>query len=209
MPLNPAGIYYADNSTNMSIADITAAMADSIGDIINQVVTTAIPPGIVAESALPGAPSGWLLCRGQAISRTTYADLFAAIGTTWGAGDGSTTFNVPDIQGRVTVGQSVSGTFAALNNKGGAETVTLTEAQMPSHTHTDAGHVHASQYPNNTGGGTGYFGGLNNTIQTYQTGVTYNGTLTQTGNANIQYTGGSQAHTNLQPYIVVNYIIKY
>lgn len=209
MPLNPAGIYYADNSTNMSIADITAAMADSIGDIINQVVTNAVPPGIVAESALPGAPAGWLLCRGQAISRTTYATLFAAIGTTWGAGDGSTTFNLPDIQGRVTVGQSVSGTFAALNNKGGVETVTLTEAQMPSHTHTDSGHDHAQQFPNNSGGGTHYFGGLNATIQTYQNGVQYAGLDTQHASANIQPTGGGQAHLNLQPFIVVNYIIKY
>lgn len=209
MPLNPAGIYYADTSTTMSIADITAAMADSIGDIIDQVVTNAIPPGIIAESAMETAPAGWLLCRGQAVSRTDYPALFAAIGTTYGAGNGSTTFNLPDVQGRVTVGKSVSGTFAAMNNKGGAETHTLTTDQMPSHSHSDAGHSHGMQYSNNTGGGTRFVGGMNNTIQSYQTGLDYNGIMTQSGFASLQPTGGGQAHNNLQPYIVVNYIIKY
>jgi microcystin-dependent protein len=79
-------------------------------------------------------PSGWLLCDGSAVSRTTYAALFAAIGTTYGAGNGSTTFNVPDLRGRTPVGADPTGVnlpdnHPALGATGGAETQTLTPAE--------------------------------------------------------------------------------
>ncbi|HYL49486.1 MAG TPA: tail fiber protein, partial [Stellaceae bacterium] len=110
----------------------------------------AVPSGVVVPFAGASAPSGWLLCYGQAVSRTTYATLFATIGTTFGSGDGSTTFNLPDLRGRAAFGVDNMGGAAAnrvtsggsgingsaLGAVGGAETVTLTQAQMPSHSHS-------------------------------------------------------------------------
>lgn len=126
--------------------------------------------GAVLDFAGTTAPEGWLLCYGQAVSRETYANLFAIIGTTFGAGNGSTTFNLPDCRGRVgagkddmggtaasrltTAGASING--ATLGASGGAQTHALTAAQNaqhshgvtdPTHTHTvyDPGHSHTQQ----------------------------------------------------------------
>ena len=90
-----------------------------------------MPAGMVMDYAGNTVPSGWLLCDGSAISRTTYARLFAAIGTTWGSGDGSTTFNLPP-GGIVTVGyKSTDSDFNAVGKQGGAKTHTLTDAEIP------------------------------------------------------------------------------
>lgn len=119
--------------------------------------------GTVLDFAGTTAPNGWLMCYGQTVSRSTYANLFAAIGTTYGAGDGSTTFNLPDARGRAVIGKDDMGGTAAgritaagghgingttLGSTGGAQSHTLTTAQMPSHTHAntlnDPGHTHAN-----------------------------------------------------------------
>ncbi|MGE4425009.1 MAG: phage tail protein [Solirubrobacteraceae bacterium] len=96
------------------------------------------PAGVVSDFAGDTAPDGWLLCDGSAVSRTTYASLFAVIGTKYGSGNGSTTFNLPDTRGRVTVGAGQGGgltdrTLAALF---GVEAHQLTTTQMPSHNHS-------------------------------------------------------------------------
>lgn len=130
-------------------------------DVVSVANNATQPVGSVMDFAGSAAPSGWLLCAGQAVSRTTYAALFAVIGTTWGAGDGTTTFNVPDLRGRVTAGKddmggsaagrlTNSGTGnpgingAALGAAGGVDRVTLTQAQLASHAHavTDPTHTH-------------------------------------------------------------------
>jgi microcystin-dependent protein len=109
-----------------------------------------LPFGMVVDYAGTSAPSLWLLCYGQAISRTTYSDLFSAISTTYGTGDGSTTFNLPDCRGRVTAGQDDMGGVSAdrltglangvngdtLGASGGLESFTLATANLPSHSHT-------------------------------------------------------------------------
>jgi hypothetical protein len=124
-------------------------------------INLGISPGLLFDYAGGAAPTGFLLCDGSAVSRTTYSGLFAAIGTTWGAGDGSTTFNVPDLRRRTTIGSggtSISGPANTVGATGGAETITLATGNLPphthgvninsgtesaAHTHYDSGHAHA------------------------------------------------------------------
>lgn len=105
-----------------------------------------VPAGTVVMHAGASSPDGWLLCDGNAYSRTDYPDLFAACGTTWGAGDGSTTFNVPDLRGRFPLGAGTGPGLPANSpgGIGGTHTITLDVTQMPNHAHTigDHGHVH-------------------------------------------------------------------
>lgn len=163
------------------------------------------PTGSVMPFAGSSAPQGWFLAQGQTISRTTYAGLFAVIGTTYGAGNGSTTFHLPDLRGKVPVGLSVTELeFRYLNDRGGAKSHTLTTAQMPSHTHTQNAHTHPQNITANAGGTA-----VRNDYTADARGVPYNqGANTNATVATNQNTGGGGAHNNLQPYITLNYIIK-
>lgn len=176
------------------------------GDSVNfgQIQSIAAP-GVVVMYAGTTAPSGALMCNGAAVSRTAYARLFAAIGTAYGAGDGSTTFNVPNLNGRVVVGVGSAGGLGAT---GGAAEVTLTEAQIPSHAHTgrtdDAGAHSHSTFKRTEGVNTGTW---------WEAEVVAGENRTSTdGNHSHSFatnlTGGGQAHNNMQPYVVMNYIIK-
>lgn len=95
-------------------------------ELIDLIAQQIVPSGIVKLFAGNTAPDGWLFCKGQAISRTTYADLFEAIGIAYGSGDGSTTFNVPNLSGKMPVGVSDSDTDFDLGDTGGAKTKALT-----------------------------------------------------------------------------------
>jgi len=124
------------------LCDFFSWFLDSDGAISTaaktEIASFLLPPGFVSYSASANAGDGWLLANGQAVSRTTYAALFSAIGTRYGAGDGSTTFNVPDIQGRSPIGAgSGSGlTFRDINSpQVGEETHLQTIAEMPAHDH--------------------------------------------------------------------------
>lgn len=137
-------------------------------------------------------PSGWLDTNQAAISRTTYAALFAVIGTTWGAGDGSTTFDLPHKDGRVTVGKKAGDSdFDTLGENGGSKVHTLTIAEMPAHDHNvsvksgAAGGTTRIDYVTNSGSGANQ---ITNAAQTR---------------------GGGGSHPNLQPYVIMNYIIKF
>lgn len=148
------------------------------------------PIGAITSYAGNTAPTNWLICDGSAISRTTYADLFDAIGTTYGVGDGSTTFNLPNLKGRVITGLDSSQTeFDTLGETGGEKAHTLTIAEMPSHKHNMRVKQNASGFSD------GYPAGGN----TYEY---------SNNEYPIQNTGGGQPHNNLQPYITLNYIIK-
>ena len=164
------------------------------------------PSGVVSQFAGSSAPDGYLLCKGQAISRATYAELFTAIGTTYGAGNGSTTFNVPNLQGRVPVGVSDSDGDFDLSDNGGAKTHTLTTAQMPAHNHTQSAHSHVlnTKLLRDYSWGVSSGGSAHIIDRIY--GNSNEGTTSQT--PGIQNTGGGLAHNNLQPYITMNYIIK-
>lgn len=184
------------------------------------------------------APQGYLLCDGSAVSRTDYADLFTVIGTTYGAGDGSTTFNVPNLSGRVVIG--VSSTHA-LASTGGAETVTLQTANLPSHTHTVPQHTHANTIlaktpslshtitqpafkynkPNGNNADTGSSNCVTGTetltasratsaavSDHAATACTMGGSITDCAALTATSSGGGGAHPNMQPYISVTYIIS-
>lgn len=96
--------------------------------------------GIISLFAGSTAPSGYLACDGSAVSRDTYSALFAVIGTTYGAGDGSTTFNLPDLSGRVAIGASTS---HAMGTTGGEESHVLTSGELAAHAHEVPQHGHA------------------------------------------------------------------
>jgi microcystin-dependent protein len=150
------------------------------------------PAGSLIPFAGSTAPNGYLLCDGTAVSRTTYAALFAAVGTTWGIGDGSTTFNLPNLARRTLVGSGGTGTGTlgnTLGSTGGAETHTLATSEIPAHTHTYT----EPDAPTATGAS----GAPTTTeIQTRTAGVA-------TGS-----TGGGGAHNNMQPSAVVKWLIK-
>jgi microcystin-dependent protein len=205
-----------DTSGNVTIADdldvggTTNLDNVDIDGTINQdgVIGRIAPTGVVLPFAGGTIPAGWLLCAGTAVSRTTYANLFAVIGTTYGVGDGSTTFNLPDMQSRVPAGVNTSDSnFVSLNTTGGAATVTLTSSEMPSHTHTQNSHIHHIWHPSYgyIGNVSGTFGAVinRNAIGNNTTGL-WTATATTATNQN---TGGGGAHSNLQPYISLYYII--
>ena len=147
--------------------------------------------GFIYPLASSIVPEGFLLCDGAEYSRTEYVELFAAIGTIYGTGDGSTTFNVPNLQTRVPVG---AGNEFSLGTTGGEVTHTLTVDEMPAHTH---------QFTNNQRAmtDTAELGGWGSPIQT----VASNDYLAQA--TQMLSTGGNQPHNNMQPYTIVNYII--
>lgn len=159
------------------------------------------------------APKGWMFCDGAAISRTTYAKLFSVIGTKYGAGDGSTTFALPNLQGRVPIGVSSSHALASI---GGAETHTLTTAQIPAHTHgskTLTGSINL-RYGSVTGGVGGIIGSTDTTwsgshaivSMTTQSNPKYH-TVKVTATHEHTSVGSGSAHNNMQPYLTINYII--
>jgi microcystin-dependent protein len=158
------------------------------------------PAGAIEAYAGSTAPTGWLLAYGQAVSRTTYANLFAVLSTTYGSGDGSTTFNLPDLRGRAIAGvDNMGGTDAGrlsisntLGTATGAETHTLSSAEMPSHRHDiqRSNSAATSVSPDASAH--------------YRISADSGATMTTTQN-----TGGGGAHNNMQPTIVLNYIIKF
>ncbi len=144
--------------------------------------------GVITMYGGTTVPLGTLLCDGSEVSRTTYSRLFDAIGTIYGAGNGTGTFNLPNLQGRVPVGLKASETiFNTLGNIGGTGAHTLTIAEIPAHTHTYLG----IQSQNAASG--------------VDTVAENSPRPTETSGS----TGGGQSHNNLQPYIVLNYIISY
>ncbi len=167
--------------------------------------------GFIGEIKMFGgnfAPRNWAFCDGQLLSINNNQALFSILGTTYG-GDGRTTFGLPDLRGRVAMhaGQGPGLSNHPLGQKAGAETVTLTENQIPSHTHVATTTVNADS---NAGASTTPVGNVwalhTEDITAY--GSTQNATMAAdavaVSNAN---SGGGQDHTNLQPYQVVNYII--
>jgi microcystin-dependent protein len=148
--------------------------------------------GVIVAFGGSVAPSKWILCDGSAISRADYSELFSIIGTAYGAGNGTTTFNVPDLKGRIPVGKSNSGVFQSLGDAVGEETHTLIEDELP----VIPSHAH----------------GLNagtNTVSVLSGGDYYVPDAMSGGASTLDEGGfgGGNSHNNIQPSLVVNYII--
>lgn len=168
---------------------------------------TAVTPGTSLGGYWNSVPSGYLFEDGSAVSRTTYADLFNVIGTTYGAGNGSTTFNLPDSRGRVGVNKNPSDSeFNTMGEKYGEKAHILTIAEMASHTHVQNAHNH-------NGAGIVYLsdGSFGGNAATTQNGASYGFTLIAQPSvvATNQNTGGGGSHNEIQPSIVKRYVIKY
>lgn len=188
--------------------------------------TFSMPAGMIFPYAGSSAPTGYLICDGAAISRTTYADLFTAIATTYGTGDGSSTFNLPDLRGRTIAGKGTGSTIASslfdasgtqdtLGATVGADDVALTEANLASHTHTVNSVTIGTLAPNTTGQNTPNSGGIlgtaldiNNGNLSTSTSSFINGIGTNSHTASLANTGSGTAHNNMQPTIILNYLIK-
>lgn len=197
-------------------------------------------PGLIYMFGGSVAPSGFLMCDGSAISRSTYADLFSSIGTTYGVGDGTTTFNLPDMSGRVPIGVSLD---IALGDFGGEETHTLLTNELPSHSHgiPSHGHTHTIKattpklthsitqpmftYQPTTGSRSSSEGSGSNWTKSNTTkaasrsanlaisnhttsSCTKTGSVTDCSAFDMASVGSDVAHSNMQPYITLNYIIS-
>lgn len=195
------------------------------------------PAGIIMPFAGTVAPQGCLFCDGSAVSRTTYAALFAVIGTTYGEGDGETTFNIPDLSGRVVIGVSNS---HAIGSTGGEEFVTLDSDQMAAHSHEVPQHGHENdigatmpELAHSITQPVYKYNNANKSNSTLGTGSVITGKSTQTAtrstNASVSAHaaaactvsgsvtpcaqldsgtfGGNGSHNNMQPYTAMNYII--
>ena len=214
----------ADATKNGMLRQVSGKATDFVDGTNNcQPIANLLPPGMVVDYAGPNIPSGWFLCNGQLVSRTLYSGLFSAIGTTYGAGDGSTTFAVPNFQGRVAAG--AGGSFGALGVLGGAATVVLAVGNMPSHSHSitdkvhshtatasDSGHTHNFTAVLGAAGGS-YQGGnpFSPSTATTQTGfanVTVSVAGAATGITATNAAGSGTAFSILNPYIAVYKIIK-
>jgi microcystin-dependent protein len=217
---NPDASSTTKGITKLSVDPVSAPIALGINDPIltgqsgsaidgstNKVwdtLATIFPPAMITPYGGSSAPTGWLLCDGSAVSRTTYAALFAVLSTTFGSGDGTTTFNLPDLRGRGLIGVG-TGTGGGANGNGaptggsalttralgdwlGEETHTLSSGEMPSHTHVVQTYASGSGGSNTIGRG-----GSNGTPEVDQ---------------NTNSAGSGSAHNNIQPVMTVNFIIK-
>lgn len=199
---------------SVSVDDVTIEVSSNELRVKDGAITQAklasdvLPPGIMMDYGGIVAPTGWFLCNGQAVSRTTYAALFAVINTSYGAGNGTTTFNVPDFRGRTAVG---SGTGSGLTTRAngdsfGEETHLLITNEMPGHSHTinDPGHTHTYN-AGSTAGGSGNFGFNRNGNNEFSPSGAISPAFV---GITINSSGGGAAHNNLQPSLVATKIIK-
>ncbi len=215
---SPEGLVYApqgslymrrDNSgASSSLYAKTTGVTFNTGWQAISADVLASPTGAIHMYAAATAPTGWLLCDGSAVSRTTYSNLFGVISTTYGAGDGSTTFNVPDLRGRAPVGFAASGGHVDVSTLGNSEGVAVAN-RRPKHrtSMNDPGHTHGVTNPGTEGSGFG---------NAFQAGTNANGFQTNAGAVTIASsttgitvgTGVSSDALDSPAYLVVNHIIK-
>lgn len=229
----------AGSALAVNVDDSTLEIASDIVRVKDSGITVAklaaavqallLPAGLIAPYGASTAPTGWLLCDGSAVSRTTYAALFAVLSTEFGAGNGTTTFNVPDLRGRAPIGlDNLGGTAASritsavagldgtdLGAAGGDQRQHAHTHTGPSHTHTGPSHQHtpnaiASFITTDHGAGDVYTIAAGTDIafrNVTQTSAAGTGATGSSGTGATGSTGGGNTQ-NVQPSIVVGYIIK-
>jgi microcystin-dependent protein len=207
----------AEDSAAAAATSAAAAAVSAAAALVSQLAAEAaavtavgLPVGgVIIWGNASTIPTGYHLCDGTAVSRTTYADAFAVWDVSCGVGDGSTTWNLPNIKGKVPCGyDATNANFNAVGKTGGAETHALVTAELAAHTHTgttasNGAHTHnidsstgdAVSDLNNTRGGTG-----KTTVTTSAGAHTHTFTSASSGSGT--------AHNNIQPYITVPYIIR-
>lgn len=201
-------VYESDGDLYYTNAGGVAVQITDGNDIVSNVVvppSPLMPSGTILDYAGITIPVGFLNCDGAAVSRVTYSDLFSALGTSWGVGNGSTTFNVPDLRGYTTIGagQHAGLSSRTLGQKTGTETHQLVIAELASHTHVQDAHAHVQQYAT-SGSGTNY----NTTGAGFTAAGTPSGINTNLTVATNQSTGSGTGHNNMQPSGVVWKMIK-
>lgn len=201
MPGSPAttprlGLPRYDNATDeANFASQINAITDTL-DTKAALTEFGFSTGDLKPTAVTTAPTGWLFCDGSEVDRTTYSALFTAIGTAYGTGNGTTTFNLPDLGDRVAVG--VSNTISR-GDTGGAKTHTLGTSEMPAHAHP--GSTAAYLPIQNVGPNTAY-------QRIGQAGYTASDGIQAGVGLAIASQGGGVAHNNMQPYVGINWLIK-
>lgn len=201
----------ADNDLQAQITDVVTNLNAEYTQRVNAdnaIIPYLVPSGVMMDWPALVPPSGWLICDGSAVSRTTFSNLFGLIGTTFGAGNGTTTFNLPNMQGKFSVGyQGTDGDYNAINKQGGEKRHQLTEPEHAIHNHS----YKDSYFKAESGPGQPTLGGIELTSPSigannpslfnnaqylyYRTGTT--GTE-----------GGNQPHENRPPFVTLNKIIK-
>lgn len=201
-------------------AGVTVRTADPVGELTTAPSVTAVPTGAYLPYGGTSAPTGFLLCDGSEVSRSTYSTLFGVIGTAYGSGDGATTFTLPDMRGRAPFGRDNMGGIDAaripsaitgrtsIGGTGGAATTTLAEANLPAHTHTgttssDGAHTHTTAIETDGAGGSGGAGRMKSGGTT---ATSSNGAHTHTFTTSS--VGSGTAATTLSPALFSNWIIK-
>ncbi len=192
---DPFGVVI-NNSYNTSNSEVYSC------DYINSNAGGSSPTGSITIYAGATAPTGYLICDGTAISRNTYADLFNVIGTSYGTGDDLTTFNLPNLKGKVVVGlDSNDSDFDTLGETGGEKTHTLTRKELPAASLKILDPTYSWQV---------HIAGINTNSGNSYPGITgKKADPTDAQKLKTEALGSGQAHNNMQPYIVLNYIIKY
>lgn len=185
----------------MTLANLSAIMS-----------TLLLPSGMVMPYAGTAAPSSWLLCDGSAISRTTYSTLYAIVGTTYGTGNGSTTFNLPDLRGRVVAGKdNMGGTAASRMTGTGTASMGSMDGTVLGNTGGNELHWHwqtfgydgSAAYFAVTGAASALGANSHSTVITATRGISFFGNSSTAARFD-----GSGDSTTIQPTIILNYIIK-
>ncbi len=233
--LTVQGVVNVSSNRVTNVGTPSASSDAATKDYVDSSISSALPSGSVIAYAGSSAPGGWLVCNGAEVSRATYANLFSALGTTYGAGNGTTTFNLPDLRGRVVlgVGQGSGLSNRSLASNYGTENAQLAVENLPSHVHSidhnhtinDPGHSHASSVPpgsfglirrSSSGeavtptatddGGSGSEPDVNTTPAAIPSTTT--GITVNAVSANSGATGSGTAFSIVQPAIALNYIVK-
>jgi microcystin-dependent protein len=192
---NGGFIYFKSTGVSLNTGWIDLSIASG--------AEAAIPTGTISQFAGAAAPAGWLICDGSAISRTTYSTLFDVIGTTFGSGDGSTTFNLPDLRGRVPAGYAPSGGHPDVSTLGNNDGVAAAYRRPKHRTSlSDPGHSHTIAGGNRGSGSWSYYAPGQDYETDYVLGTTSNTTGISVGS------GNANDPLDAPAWLVVNHIIK-